>query len=76
MSVLKPGVISGEKYHTLLKACKDGKYALPAVNVTGTNSLNAVLEAAAAGVLGGAEAPRHEQVVVVHGDAVTMESKA
>ena len=47
MSVLKPGVISGEKYHTLLKACKDGQYALPAVNVTGTNSLNAVLEAAA-----------------------------
>ncbi len=43
---LEPGVVSGEDYKTLLKACKDGKYALPAVNVVGTNSINAVLEAA------------------------------
>lgn len=48
MSVeLKPGVVTGEDYKTLLKACKDGKYALPAVNVVGTNSINAVMEAAA-----------------------------
>lgn len=47
MSVLKPGVVSGRDYHTLLKACKDGRYALPAINVIGTNSINAVLEAAA-----------------------------
>lgn len=46
MSV-KPGVVSGDDYKTLLKACKDGKYALPAVNVVGTNSVNAVMEAAA-----------------------------
>ncbi len=46
MSV-KPGVVSGEDYKTLLKACKEGKYALPAVNVVGTNTVNAVLEAAA-----------------------------
>ncbi|MGZ9108663.1 MAG: class II fructose-bisphosphate aldolase [Micavibrio sp.] len=44
---LKPGVVSGKDYLTLVKACKDGKYALPAVNVTGTNTINAVLEAAA-----------------------------
>jgi fructose-bisphosphate aldolase class II len=44
---LKPGVVSGEDYKTLLKACKEGGYALPAVNVVGTDSVNAVLEAAA-----------------------------
>jgi fructose-bisphosphate aldolase class II len=47
MSKLKPGVVWGETYQTLLKACKEGQYALPAVNVIGTNSINAVLEAAA-----------------------------
>lgn len=47
MSKLKPGVVWGKDYLTLLKACKDGHYALPAVNVTGTNTVNAVLEAAA-----------------------------
>jgi fructose-bisphosphate aldolase, class II len=44
---LRPGVVTGEEYLALLAACKDGGYALPAVNVTGTNSLNAVLETAA-----------------------------
>lgn len=43
---IKPGVVSGEDYRTLVRACKDGRYALPAVNVVGTNSVNAVLEAA------------------------------
>ena len=47
MSNLKPGVVWGEDYQTLLKACKEGQYALPAVNITGTNTANAVLEAAA-----------------------------
>ena len=44
---LKPGVLSGDDYKTLLDACKKGGYALPAVNVVGTNTVNAVLEAAA-----------------------------
>ncbi|TLP46933.1 MULTISPECIES: class II fructose-bisphosphate aldolase [Cohaesibacter] len=44
---LRPGVVTGDEYLQLLEACKEGGYALPAVNVTGTNSLNAVLEAAA-----------------------------
>ncbi len=44
---LKPGVVVGEDYSQLLEACKAGGYALPAVNVTGTNSVNAVMEAAA-----------------------------
>ncbi|WP_367160797.1 class II fructose-bisphosphate aldolase [Kozakia baliensis] len=44
---LKPGVVTGDDYLTLLDACKAGGYALPAVNVVGTDSVNAVLESAA-----------------------------
>ena len=44
---LKPGVVTGKDYQTLLKAAKKGGYALPAVNAVGTNSVNAVMEAAA-----------------------------
>lgn len=44
---LKPGVVTGKDYETLVAACKSGGYALPAVNVTGTNTINSVLEAAA-----------------------------
>jgi len=44
---LKPGVVTGEDYKTLLKAAKEGGYALPAVNAVGTNSINSVMEAAA-----------------------------
>jgi fructose-bisphosphate aldolase class II len=44
---LKPGVVTGEGYETLVNAAKAGGYALPAVNVVGTNSMNAVMEAAA-----------------------------
>lgn len=45
--VLKPGVVTGQAYKTLVNAAKSGGYALPAVNVTGTNTINAVMEAAA-----------------------------
>ncbi len=44
---LKPGVVTGEDYTALVAAAKAGGYALPAVNVTGTNTANAVMEAAA-----------------------------
>mgnify|MGYP001815612597 CR=1 FL=1 len=44
---LKPGVVTGEGYKTLVDAAKRGGYALPAVNVVGTNSINACMEAAA-----------------------------
>ncbi|HYG89233.1 MAG TPA: class II fructose-bisphosphate aldolase [Azospirillum sp.] len=44
---LRPGVVTGEDYRTLVKACQEGGYALPAVNVIGTSTINAVLEAAA-----------------------------
>lgn len=43
---LKPGVVTGKEYQILVNACKEGKYTLPAVNVVGTNSINATLEAA------------------------------
>ncbi|MEA3052848.1 MAG: fructose-bisphosphate aldolase, class [Sphingomonadales bacterium] len=46
-STLSPGVVHGEEYRKLISSCKAGGYALPAVNVVGTNSVNAVLEAAA-----------------------------
>ena len=44
---LKPGVVTGSEYKALVAACKSGGYALPAVNVTTSSTLNAVLEAAA-----------------------------
>jgi len=46
-SKLKPGVQTGTDYIALVDACKAGGYALPAVNVVSTHSINAVLEAAA-----------------------------
>jgi fructose-bisphosphate aldolase class II len=44
---LKPGVVTGAGYKTLVQAAKAGGYALPAVNVVGSNGMNAVMEAAA-----------------------------
>lgn len=44
---LKPGVVTGPQYLQLVKAAKDGHYALPAVNVVSTGTINAVMEAAA-----------------------------
>ncbi len=44
---LKPGVVTGDDYQTLLKAAKEGQYAMPAVNAVSTSSVNAVMEAAA-----------------------------
>ena len=43
---VKAGVVTGEDYLKVVRAAKAGGYALPAVNVVGTNSINAVLEAA------------------------------
>jgi len=47
MAQVRPGVVTGEAYRQVIEAAKSGGYALPAVNVVGTNSINAVLEAAA-----------------------------
>ena len=47
MADIRPGVVTGKAYYAMIDAAKQGGYALPAVNVVGTNSVNAVLEAAA-----------------------------
>ena len=46
MSELQPGVIYGDELTKLLRHANEHNYALPAVNIVGTNSLNAVLETA------------------------------
>jgi fructose-bisphosphate aldolase class II len=43
---IKPGVVFGEDLKTLFSICKSEGFALPAVNCVGTDSVNAVLEAA------------------------------
>ncbi len=43
---IKPGVVWGEKLLELFNIAKTEGFAIPAVNVVGTNSINAVLEAA------------------------------
>jgi len=42
----RSGVLHGDEVTQLLKHANDNDYALPAVNVVGTNSVNAVLETA------------------------------
>lgn len=44
----QPGVVTGEAISELFRHANENNYALPAVNVVGTNSVNAVLEAARA----------------------------
>ncbi len=48
LELVKPGVVSGDDLQKLLQTAKQSGFALPAVNVVNTNSVNAVLEAAAA----------------------------
>ncbi len=43
---VKPGVLTGTDVQTVFRIAKEEGFALPAVNVVGTNSINAVLEAA------------------------------
>lgn len=45
---MHPGVVTGQRYRDFVAAAKDSGYAIPAVNVTSTSTLNAALEAAAA----------------------------
>ena len=44
---VKPGVISGDDVQKVFEVAKENKFALPAVNVVNSDSINAVLEAAA-----------------------------
>ncbi|MBN2525623.1 MAG: class II fructose-bisphosphate aldolase [Deltaproteobacteria bacterium] len=48
LDVVKPGVLFGDDVAKVLKIAKENQFALPAVNVVGTDSVNGVLEAAAA----------------------------
>ena len=43
---IKPGVATGDQVQEILKLAKEKKFALPAVNVSGTNTINSVLETA------------------------------
>src|SRR6187431_2330463 len=47
MSKYTAGVLHGAELEALYNDAKDNQFALPAVNCTGTNTINAVLEAAA-----------------------------
>lgn len=44
---VKPGVVTGDDVQKIFQVAKENKFALPAVNCVGTDSINAVLEAAA-----------------------------
>jgi fructose-bisphosphate aldolase class II len=46
LEVIKPGVLFGDDVQKLFEIAKSAGYALPAVNVVGTDSINGVLEAA------------------------------
>ncbi len=43
---IKPGVATGEDVQYIFKVAKENQFALPAVNVTSSSSINAVMEAA------------------------------
>ncbi len=43
---VKPGVVSGDDVQKVLTIAKKNQFAIPAVNVVGTDSINAVLETA------------------------------
>lgn len=45
---IKPGVATGDQVQAIFKHAKENGYALPAVNVVGSDTINAVLETAAA----------------------------
>ena len=44
---VKPGVVTGDDVQKIFQVAKDNNFALPAVNCVGTDSINAVIEAAA-----------------------------
>ena len=46
LDVVKPGVVTGKDVQKVFAVAKQNEFAIPAVNVVGTNSVNAVIEAA------------------------------
>ena len=47
MKEIKPGIVSGDSLQKIFKIAKQNNFAIPAVNVVGSHSANAVMEAAA-----------------------------
>jgi fructose-bisphosphate aldolase, class II len=47
LDIVKPGVVTGEDVQKVFAICKQNNFALPAVNVISTDTINSVLEAAA-----------------------------
>lgn len=47
LDVVKPGVIAGKDLNKVFEVAKENGFAIPAVNCVGTDSINAVIEAAA-----------------------------
>jgi len=46
LDLVKPGVATGDDVQKIFANAKENKYAIPAVNVVGTDSINGVMEAA------------------------------
>ena len=46
LDVVKPGVVTGKDVQKVFAVAKQNEFAIPAVNVVGTNSVNAIIEAA------------------------------
>lgn len=47
LDIVKPGVLFGDDVQKVYQHAKDNGFAIPAINVVGTDSVNAILEAAA-----------------------------
>ncbi len=47
LDIVKPGVLFGEDVQKVYQAAKDNGFAIPAINVVSTDSINGILEAAA-----------------------------
>ncbi len=45
-NIIKPGVVFGDRVQEVFKLAKEKEFALPAVNVVGNNTVNAVMETA------------------------------
>ena len=45
-SKVAPGVVTGDSVQELFRIAKANQFAIPAVNVVGTDSINAVMQAA------------------------------
>jgi len=46
LDVVQPGVLTGKDVQKVMSVARENEYALPAVNVVGTNTVNATIEAA------------------------------